>query len=184
MQPDVVGFINTNKGQMNTLPIKNYLIIRITRLLSNRLLIRLILFIAVALWCTGILYNSLFPDSAFTIISSLLLKKMYGVVCHQRIEKTFLVNGHHFFVCARCTGIYAGALLISFLSLFSFPKLPGKVKFLYILSFPMLVDVLSTTLGIYSYSKFIAFITGLFFGSVVFVYILAALENNYVDKPL
>jgi len=47
----------------------------------------------------------------------------------------------------------------------------------------MIIDVTATTTGIYPYSKFIALSTGLFFGSAVFVYILAVIENNFVDKP-
>ena len=136
------------------------------------------------MWCIGFLSDSLFPDSVYTIIASPFLKKMYGAVCHQHIEKTFFLNGHYLFVCARCTGIYAGALIVSFISLFSFRKLPEKMNLLYISAVPMLIDVVSTTIGIYSYSKIIALLTGIFFGSAVFVYILAALENNFVDKPL
>ena len=34
-----------------------------------------------------------------------------SVVCHQRPERSFEVGGQPFPVCARCTGIYAGAAL-------------------------------------------------------------------------
>jgi len=137
----------------------------------NRLLIRLILFIALFVWCVGFSYNSLFPNSAYTIIASPFLKKLYGTVCHQHIEKTFLFNKHYFYVCARCTGIYSGALVVSFISIFSLPRLPEKMTLLYFSAIPMLIDVLSTT-------------TGIFFGSATFAYILAAIENNFADKSL
>jgi hypothetical protein len=55
---------------------------------------------------------------------------------------------------------------------------------LYFSAIPMLIDVLSTTTGIYSYSKIIALLTGIFFGSATFAYILAAIENNFADKSL
>jgi uncharacterized membrane protein len=157
---------------------------RIIKLFKKQLPIRLILFIVVSIWCVGIVSGPLFPDSAYAIIASPFLRKMYGAVCHQHIEKTWLLNGHYFFVCARCTGIYSGALIVSFISLFSFSKLPVKMTLLYISSIPMLADVISTTTGIYSYSKYIALLTGIFFGSAVFAYILAGIENNFVDKSL
>jgi uncharacterized membrane protein len=180
----VVEFTTLTIEPMHTLTFKDNFIVRITKALTNRLLVRVIIFIAVAVWCAGFAYNSLIPSSAYTILSSLFLKKIYGAVCHQRIAKTFFINGHYFFVCARCTGIYSGALILSFISLFSLHNLSGKTKFLVISAIPMLIDVVSTTTGIYAYSKIIALITGLFFGSAVFVYILAALENNFMDKSL
>jgi hypothetical protein len=43
------------------------------------------------------------------------------VVCHQRPERSFVAAGHPLPVCARCTGIYAGAPLACLLAL----ALPG-----------------------------------------------------------
>jgi uncharacterized membrane protein len=151
---------------------------------KNRLLVRLIFFIAISVWCFGFTCRSILPDSAYTAIASLFLKRIYGAVCHQHIEKTIFSGGYYFFVCARCTGIYFGVLMASFNSLIILHRLPVKTKLLYISSVPMLIDVISTTIGIYPYSKIIALLTGIFFGSAVFVYILAALENNFMDKPI
>jgi len=169
---------------MHTLILKNSLPNGFNRFFTSRIFIRIIFFISAALWCIGFLSGALLPDSAYAIIASPFLKKIYGAVCHQHIEKTFLINGHYFLVCARCTGIYFGALLISLLSIFTFRKLPGRMNLLYLSALPMLIDVASTTMGIYQYSKIIALITGLFFGSAVFAYILASIENNFVDKSL
>ena len=39
---------------------------------------------------------------------------VYGfgqVVCHQRVDRSFLLGGVPLPVCARCTGIYAGAVV-------------------------------------------------------------------------
>jgi len=41
----------------------------------------------------------------------------------------------------------------------------------------MLFDVVLTSIGIYSYSKFIAFMTGSFFGLVVFLYFSNAIDS-------
>jgi uncharacterized membrane protein len=29
-----------------------------------------------------------------------------GLICHQRPERSFFLDGHQFPVCARCTGLY------------------------------------------------------------------------------
>ncbi|HUQ89684.1 MAG TPA: DUF2085 domain-containing protein [Vicinamibacterales bacterium] len=34
-----------------------------------------------------------------------------SVICHQRPERSFFVNGHQLPVCARCTGLYLGGAL-------------------------------------------------------------------------
>lgn len=147
-------------------------------------ILRSIIFISLLVWCIGFSSQELFPKTSFSAVSFPILKHIYGLVCHQRIAKTFFINGHRLLVCARCTGIYLGALAISLLSLFFFRKISLGIKLLYVSLVPMLIDVLFTTLRIYSYVKFIAFGTGLFFGSVVFIYILAAIENNFLDQKI
>ena len=144
--------------------------------------LRSIFFILILLWCIGFSFNAIFPGSTFGIVTFPILKRIYGTVCHQRIEKTFFLDGSRLLVCARCTGIYTGALIFSLLSIFFFKRLSFGIKLLYAAMLPIFLDVVFTTLGIYPYTKIIAFITGLFFGSVVFLYILAAIENNFVDQ--
>jgi uncharacterized membrane protein len=34
-----------------------------------------------------------------------------GVICHQRPERSFFIDGHQLPVCARCTGLYVSALI-------------------------------------------------------------------------
>lgn len=46
----------------------------------------------------------------------------------------------------------------------------------------MLADVIFYSLGLYEYSKIIAAITGVLFGSTVFLYILDAIENSLYKK--
>jgi hypothetical protein len=46
----------------------------------------------------------------------------------------------------------------------------------------MLFDVLFLTFGIYEYNKLVSSITGFLFGSIVFLYILSAIENLLLQK--
>jgi len=57
----------------------------------------------------------------------------------------------------------------------------GKI-FLIISSVPMLIDVLFSSFGVYNYINIISFSTGLFFGSVVFIYILLSIEKVFTNS--
>ncbi len=80
-------------------------------------------------------------------------------------------------VCSRCTGIYFGTFISSLISIFYKHQFNLKTKYLYLLSIPMIVDVMSITFNFYDYNKFVSAFTGLLFGSAVFVYILGGIEN-------
>ena len=152
------------------------------KLVKRKRFLRLGIFLLLALWCFGFSFESLFPHSSLAAVSYPLLKHSYGAVCHQIPSKTFVLGSQKLLVCARCTGIYLGALLVSFFSIMFFTKLNLGLKLLYISFAPLLIDVIFSSLDIYKYSKIIAFGTGIFFGSIVFVYILASIENNFIDK--
>lgn len=84
-------------------------------------------------------------------------------------------------VCARCTGIYAGALTAGlFTLLLIVPSISRKVFMLSLI--PLVIDVFFTFTGVYDYSQGLAFATGLFFGSVVYLFLLSELENLFVNK--
>ena len=106
-----------------------------------------------------------------------MIKKVYSNVCHQESYKLIAIGGHQFLVCARCLGIYTGVLIFSFVSIF-IKIIPKHIIKLIIISFIMiLADILFYTAGLYGYSKYVAFGTGLFSGSVTFIYILNEFEN-------
>jgi uncharacterized membrane protein len=106
-----------------------------------------------------------------------LFKKVYSNVCHQESYKLIGVGGHEFLVCARCLGIYTGVLIFSFISILTSIK-PKQINKLIITSFVLIfTDILFYKTGLYGYSKYVAFGTGLFSGSVTFIYILSEFEN-------
>ena len=55
--------------------------------------------IGIVVWVAGLLLvpDLLFPAGHF--------------LCHQRPDRSFFVHGHQLPVCARCTGLYAGAAI-------------------------------------------------------------------------
>ena len=135
----------------------------------------------ILIWCVGFSITVLFPHWQFTAVLYPILKRNYGTVCHQGELKSFTILGHQLLVCARCTGIYIGALVTSLLTIFAAGILKQiGIKLFLISLVPMALDVVFSTIGLYHYSKFIAFLTGLLFGSVVFIYILTSFENNFV----
>ena len=58
-----------------------------------------VLVVGIALWSVGLF---LAPAALFPI---------GAVVCHQRPERSFFFHGQQLPVCARCTGLYLGALI-------------------------------------------------------------------------
>jgi uncharacterized membrane protein len=143
-------------------------------------LLRSSLFIAAGFWFIGIIspcIKNVFLNSNYPF-----LKMMYSTVCHQNTLKSFSCNNTTLLVCARCTGIYLGVLVTSFVILFTLRVLRIKTIYLLLFSFPMLADVILYSIGFYHYNKIIASITGFLFGSVVFLYILNAIENSLIKN--
>jgi uncharacterized membrane protein len=81
-------------------------------------------------------------------------------------------------VCARCAGIYFGALVTG-LSFFSLKRFQLNAKLLFITLLILCADVLLVIIGIYTYSKTISFTTGLLFGGSVYIYLMKELENFF-----
>ena len=141
---------------------------------------RIILFFVLLLWCVGFSLKSIFPHSIEVIVFSPVLKKIYSSVCYQDDLRTFTVSGEKFFVCIRCTGIYIGAFIFSFISIFLKRIKISKKLFLAGLS-AVIADVALHSSGMFSYSEYFAFVTGFFFGSVAFLYILIILETEFFN---
>jgi uncharacterized membrane protein len=85
-----------------------------------------------------------------------------GLICHQRPERSFFLDGHQFPVCARCTGLYlSGALGIAgWLALkiarrwTSLPFDPGLAKRMVLISaIPTVVSFATGVLGLWDGSN-------------------------------
>ena len=86
-------------------------------------------------------------------------------------------------VCSRCAGIYTGALIAGLLSLLvTLPEINKKI--LILSTIPLAMDVFFIFTGVYTYSRSIAFSTGLAFGSIIYLLIISELENLFSKKTL
>ena len=85
-----------------------------------------------------------------------------GVICHQRPERSFFVDGHQFPVCARCTGLYLSAAVgllgwIAFKIAFRWrpvafdPRL--AIRVITIAALPTAVSVATGVLGVWDGSN-------------------------------
>lgn len=140
--------------------------------------IKIILLTGLVLWNIGIFSPCLIgKDNLFTYH---LIKFFYSPVCHQKIEKSFTCNHLQFMVCARCTGIYFGAMITAFLNLLPVTVSISKRLFFYS-TIPMIIDIIFINLGVYNYNKVISFITGNIFGASVFIFIFEVVKDYFLE---
>lgn len=138
---------------------------------------RLVLFLLLLVWCSGIYIEWSFPlDEKIAAIVP-FLKKTYSLVCHQQKMKLISFSGLETLVCSRCAGIYLGSLLTSLIILFRLPVNNLRIKMLIAAASPMFIDIILSSMKIYHYSKTIAFLTGFLLGSVGFLYLYAGLNQ-------
>jgi uncharacterized membrane protein len=51
-----------------------------------------------------------------------------GLICHQRVERSFKLAGEPMPVCARCTGIYLSGALGALAAWLTVPVMPGRTR--------------------------------------------------------
>jgi len=129
-------------------------------------------------WCAGIFYQFLAADNINYIVST-FLKHTYSTVCHQTEHKLFSLDGSHTYLCARCTGLYVGALFMAVLLLIINFKTDFSLKPLIVTSLVLLLDVIFVSLSLYNYTIWIAFTSGFLFGAVIYIYLLQIFEQYF-----
>ena len=135
----------------------------------------------IAIWFTGIFANTFYSSGFSGLLPGLFPDRIYSNVCHQDSAKSFFIGGQKLEVCARCTGIYTGALLFAILGLIIHRILPRDKKWLLYSMIPMAADVIFYSTGLYSYSKWAAFSTGLILGSASILYIFTGIEDYFLE---
>lgn len=131
---------------------------------------RVILFILILLWTIGSIALLVPFLNKIFLPAYPLLQIVYSPVCHQESAKLICVDSLCSFLCARCAGIYFGALVISFITLFKVYIKVLPIKYFLIFSLPLIFDVLMVSSNFYNYSHIIALITGFIFGCTAFYY--------------
>ena len=145
------------------------------------LLAKFLLLIFLTVWILGLLHPILWSVS--NPIISFSIDRIYSGVCHQQDYKCIVIGENKMLVCARCTGIYFGALCT--LVYMFFKRIPNlKISVLLLAALPLFADVLFTNLKLYHYSQPIAFATGLIFGSTVCLFLLSELINFSLNKSI
>lgn len=131
---------------------------------------RTLLFVLMLFWFSGIWFECFVHVNEKLIYFYPFIKQSYSLVCHQDQKKIIEAGECRSLVCARCTGIYLSALVLSFVFLFKQPKQNTPIKYFLFTGILMLADVIFSSVKVYGYSKTIALITGILFGSVLFIY--------------
>jgi uncharacterized membrane protein len=118
---------------------------------------------AVIVYCAAVFLPPVLKGNSGSAFSLFLLHEFYHKACHQLPAKTISIFGAPLLVCARCTGIYAGMLLVLLSGfIFKFRRIP--ILFIFILCFPMFLDILRLNLQIAAYYKSIALLSGFLAG--------------------
>jgi uncharacterized membrane protein len=146
--------------------------------------IRFITSSLIMIWLIGIFIAWLIPVNEKLLFIYPYLKQGYSVVCHQESCKLITVNGKESLVCSRCAGIYSGLFMSSIILLFNKSIKKPKLKILLVVSLPMLMDVIFHSIGLYNYSKTIAFLTGFLLGSVGFLYFYSGLNELIIEQKV
>jgi len=150
--------------------------------MKNKISLRFLILAVVLIWCTGFSLNILISDTAFMAVTTPVLNLFYGNVCHQNDGKLIYINGFCFSVCARCSGIYFGALITSVLMLFLINAKRISSFFLISAAAILACDIIVNNFIIGSYNKPSAFITGLIFGSVCLIILINTIEELFLKQ--
>ncbi len=150
---------------------------------QNSLFLRITLFSMISIWIILIFFEIIAKAVNNLYVLIPFLKGMFSLVCHQDSSKSLAICDVHSLVCIRCTGLYFGAWLAAFLSLF-YEKLFKYLKrsyFMALLGF-MFLDVFFVNIGLYDYNSFISILSGIFLGFVCFLYLYKGLFEFYYNK--
>ena len=99
----------------------------------------------------------------------------FSVLCHQRPDRSYFIDGHKLGVCSRCTGIYFGFAL----TVLAYPLLrtlrtttTPERKWLILAAVPLAIDFSLTFFGVWENTHTSRLLTGLLLGSVAVFYVM------------
>jgi uncharacterized membrane protein len=140
---------------------------------------------AAALVVGVVLLAPLARGAGWTVLAELLYRS-FRVACHQMPERAFEVAGHPLAVCARCTGLYAGALAGLLAYPLARPLGPTGAPWrgwLLLAAVPTTVDFLLGVTGLWENTHASRFWTALVLGAAAAFYIAPGLiELSLSDR--
>ena len=106
--------------------------------------------------------------------------RAFAVLCHQRPDRSYFIDGHKLAVCSRCTGLYAGfaftLLLYPLIRSLRTTNTPPR-SWLLLAAVPLGIDFSLTFLGIWENTHTSRLLTGALIGSVAVFYIVPGLMD-------
>lgn len=131
----------------------------------------LLYLVALCLWFSMILMAPLLASIPTLKPFSGPVYFIFSWACHQDPQRSLTIGGRPLAVCARCTFLYLGVLVASFLyPVLGFPAVP-RARFLIIAALPLVVDGGTQLLGLRSSTNLIRALTGLLFGVALAFYV-------------
>lgn len=120
-------------------------------------------------------------NPGYEIISKLNYN-FFHPICHQKPERSFFIFGHKLGVCARCTGIYIGMLILTiFYPLFKRIDNNSTPSKYYLIAslIPMGLDGGTQLLGLRESFNELRFITGFIFGGILIFYLIPVFNQIF-----
>jgi len=101
------------------------------------------------------------------IVININEKKLGVCLCHRREDRSFKISGYFFPVCARCTGMFVGFIIVILLMHFGY-----NISLLYsfFLIIPLLIDGFTQNFGSRESTNLLRFATGIIF-SIGLIYL-------------
>lgn len=108
-------------------------------------------------------------------VASAVIYKVFAAVCHQMPERSFLLAGEPLAVCARCAGLYAGALggllFYPFVRPLASASAPRRV-WLFLAVAPTALDFALGFFGVWENTHWSRFLTALPAGAACAFYVM------------
>jgi uncharacterized membrane protein len=130
-----------------------------------------------SIWFVVLIVTPVLPDplsAAIYILGSF--------ICHQRPERSFWLDGQQLPVCARCIGIYAGAVLGATVA--PFIGLVRRPRTLIVLAvLPALASLVVEWTGLGRPTNAMRALTGVIAGAIIAATVLATLHYERCARP-
>lgn len=109
-----------------------------------------------------------------------VIYRAFAVLCHQRPDRSYFIDGHKLAVCSRCTGLYAGfaftLLLYPLLRSLRTTTTPPP-SWLLLAAVPLGIDFSLKFFGIWENTHTSRLLTGALLGSVAVFYVVPGLMD-------